>query len=309
MAQLSRPFQVVIVVFLLAAGVLLFTLQSRSTSPSTSGTGTAPAVSSSSTARKAAASHSSASAAAGEAGGSHVYHGPVPGLEGLTRDVNRAHKAVAQAGEAPQAPRTSTTSSHTSASSPHASVPSQPSKHPTASSVSHSTTAKPATPTASAKAATPTTTAKPATPTTASAKAATPTSSATAKAPASTAHKTQSAVHPVSDLTAPAGQRSVEAQLAKGDVVVLLFWNPKGTEDVSVQAAVHQLQKGGHAGAIAVQQASASQVASYGSVTRGVQVNATPTIFIINKQHQAIVLTGLQDVFSIEQAIEEARQS
>ncbi len=90
---------------------------------------------------------------------------------------------------------------------------------------------------------------------------------------------------------------------------MLLFWNPKGTDDVTVQRAVQQVRKldGSSRQHVVVQEASANAVASYGSVTRGVQVDATPTIFIINPHRQALVLTGVQDVFSIQQAIAEAQ--
>jgi cytoskeletal protein RodZ len=122
------------------------------------------------------------------------------------------------------------------------------------------------------------------------------------KAPTSTAHKGASA-----PATATlAGQHAVEADLAKGDVVVLLFWNPSGTDDVATHQAVQLVKKVNH---VAVQEAGASQVASFGSVTRGVQVYATPTIFVIGARRQALVLTGVQDSFSVEQAIAEARSS
>ena len=48
-----------------------------------------------------------------------------------------------------------------------------------------------------------------------------------------------------------------------------------------------------------MQEASAKEVASFGSVTRGVQVYGTPTILIVNKHGQTTTLTGLQDAFSI----------
>lgn len=115
-----------------------------------------------------------------------------------------------------------------------------------------------------------------------------------------TAHKKASA-HSTTTLT---GQHAVEAELAKGDVVVLLFWNPNGVEDVAAHQAVQQVKTVNH---VAVQEAAASQVASYGSVTRGVQVYTTPTILVINKAGKALVLTGVQDRFSLQQAIEEAR--
>jgi len=122
------------------------------------------------------------------------------------------------------------------------------------------------------------------------------------KAPTSAAHKGASAPA-AATLT---GQHAVEADLAKGDVVVLLFWNHSGTDDVAAHKAVQLVKNVKH---VAVQEAAANQVASFGSVTRGVQVYATPTIFIIGAHRQAIVLTGVQDAFSIQQAIAEARSS
>ncbi len=258
MAQLSRPFQIVLVVFLLFAGVWLFALQGRSTS--TSGSGSAPVVSattpstpapsSAATGHAGSASGGSASTSAAAkaqaAGGtpSHVYHGPAPGLEGLTRDIKRAHEAVAAIGASPQTSSTTKLATH-------------------------------------------------------------PTAARSTKTPASTVHGSSTAA-----ATTPAGQRTVEAELARGDVVLLLFWNPKGTDDAVVHRAVRQVQKadGGPRAKVAVQEAPAGRVASFGSVTRGVQVYATPTLFVIGRSGQALVLTGIQDAFSIEQAIDEARQ-
>jgi hypothetical protein len=129
----------------------------------------------------------------------------------------------------------------------------------------------------------------------------TPTKTVT-KTPASTAHKGAS-----TPTTATlSGQHAVEADLAKGDVVVLLFWNPSGTDDVSVHHAVQAVKSANH---VVVQEAAANQVASFGSVTRGVQVYATPTIFVIAKSKKAIVLNGVQDAFAIKQAIAEARST
>ncbi len=268
MAQLSRPFQVVLVAFLLLAGVWLFALQGHSTS--TGGSGSSAAVSTAASAPAPAATakaHSAAPTGTAKAGATptHVYHGPVPGLEGLSRDVNRAHEAVTKVNASPTASSTTTTT--------------HPANAPAAAS-------QPATKT---KAATQ------------------PATSTSTKTPASTGHKTSTAPRSASGAAALTGQRAVEADLAKGDVVVLLFWNRKGTEDVAVHRAVQQLARAGQR--IAVQEASASQVASFGSITRGVQVYTTPTIFIINKHKQAIVLTGVQDAFSIGQALDEARQS
>ena len=103
-------------------------------------------------------------------------------------------------------------------------------------------------------------------------------------------------------------QRTVEGELKGGKLVAILFWNPKGADDAAVR---RELEAVGRAlgGKLVVHQASASQVGSFGSITRAVQIYQTPTILIINKHGQATVLTGLTDAFSLEQAIEEARQS
>jgi hypothetical protein len=268
MAQLSRPFQIALVGLAVCAGVLLFTLFGRK---STTGSGSTPSVVASApaaskpAASKAAGStavHKTSSKASGAAkagasshakgagSSSHVYHGSAPGLEGLTRDVKRAHQAVTKIGASP----TSSSSSSSAASATHASSPAKP-----------------------------------------AAKTPTPTHTSTSSSSAASALATRSSA-----------QRSVEADLAKGKIVVLLFWNPQGAEDVTVHDALRTLA-GSHG--VSIQEAPASQVASYGSITRGVQVYATPTILVINKRGQTIVLTGLQEAFSIQQAIAEARSS
>jgi hypothetical protein len=280
MSQISRPFQIALVAVLLIAGVALFALHGRSTSTSSttpaSPTTSAPVASVAPkpvlTTHKAAAHH---------AGATHVYRGPVPGLEGLTRDVSRAHEAVAKVGESPRRAGTKAAS--------HGSATTTPVK-----------TAAPTTKAATRPAAKTPTVTKTTTKTTTGTKAA-------AKTPASPAHTHVSS----STAVTLSGQHAVEADLAKGDVVVLLFWNPKGTEDAEVHRAVQQVQSTARSqhSHVVVQEASAGQVASFGSVTRGVQVYATPTIFIIDKQGHAIVLTGVQDAFSIEQTIDEARSA
>ncbi len=268
MAQLSRPFQIALVSVCLFAAVWFFALQGHSTS--TGGSGSAPAVTTSTPSvtkpTATGATHSAATAAViarakAEAKTGHIYHGPVPGLEGLTRDIARAHGAVAAIGASPSSP------AHTK--TPAKAVTTEPAK---------AATKTPAT----------TVTKTPATTVT--------------KTSASTAHKRAS----TPATTTLSGQHAVEADLAKGDVVVLLFWNPSGTDDKSVQHAVQSVKRASH---VAVQEAGANQVASFGSVTRGVQVYATPTVFVIAKSRKAIVLTGVQDAFGIRQAIAEARST
>jgi cytoskeletal protein RodZ len=279
MAQLSRPFQIVLVVFVLFAGVWLFALQGRKTS--TGGSGSSPAVSASapSTSAPAATTKAQRSAASKSAGaGTHSLHGSGSSLGGLGHAINRAQHAAAitQRQEAQIAARSAQASNeapvHTSSAATHA-------------------------PAASATAAAPVTKA-----------AAKPVVKAAVKTAVGPTAKSPSTPATRSAASAPAGQRSVEAELARGDVVVLLFWNPAGADDIAVHSALAPLASA-HNRKVAVQEALASQVASFGTITRGVQVVATPTILVINKRGQTIVLTGVQDTFSVEQAIAEARSS
>src|SRR5665213_2942253 len=126
-------------------------------------------------------------------------------------------------------------------------------------------------------------------------------------------------------------QAAVESELKHGEVAVVLFWNPRGADDDAVHtelevllAAHHEIRSVGHVKLvqkllkivgleldrkIAVHYASAAQVSSFGSFTKTVQVYGTPTMLIINRHGAISTLTGLTDAFSIEQTIDEARQS
>jgi hypothetical protein len=302
MAQLSRPFQIALVAVCLFAGVWFFVLQGHSTS--TGGSGSAPAV----TASTPSVSKRASSAAAGGSSSAvvarakaaaktgHIYHGPLPGLEGLTRDIARAHGAVAAVGASPSAPASST------------------SRPKSTSSVAAQHSSAAATPTATSK------------PTATSAPASTVTPSV-----AHTTVKLQPIKAKSGAGRTPARQVLVEHALHEGKIAVILFWNPKSANDAIVDyelrllETIHhlikplprtpQLLKAFKASGLELDKSfaafvsTANQVATYGSITRGVQVYATPTIFIVNKQGHATVLTGLQDAFSIEQAIDESRNS
>jgi len=104
----------------------------------------------------------------------------------------------------------------------------------------------------------------------------------------------------------PSMQVAVEHQLQQGKTVLILFWNPKGADDVAVHKELPAVQ---HAlgGKVAVHYASAGQVGEYGTITHTVQVTQTPTLLIVNPHGQTTVLTGLTDAFSIEQSVSEAR--
>lgn len=292
MDQISRPFQIALVAVCLFAGVWFFALRGRSTSTSTGASGSTPVATASSPSVSKPASSSPASSsstasvtarAKAEAKTGHIYHGPIPGLEGLTRDIARAHGAVAAVGATPSAPA----ATHASSS---------------ANTATHTSTA------------------------------ATHTSGARSAPAVSTSTIKRAPIRARSGAgRTPARQVLVEDALHEGKIAVILFWNPKGTDDAIVNdelkllEAVHhliksqprtpQLRKELEASGLELEKrfaafvSTAGQVASYGSITRGVQVYGTPTVLIVNKSGQTTVLTGLQDAFSIEQAIDEARNS
>jgi hypothetical protein len=133
-----------------------------------------------------------------------------------------------------------------------------------------------------------------------------------------------------SQTLAPSKQASVEAELKKGSVVVVLIWNPHGVEDQIVHENLLALARLHHRFAhaklnrpskrskglrieleapIAIHSATPGQVATFGSFTRDVQIFSTPTFLVINKSGQVSTLTGAPGILSIEQATDEARHS
>jgi hypothetical protein len=115
-------------------------------------------------------------------------------------------------------------------------------------------------------------------------------------------------VHTQSKSGVSAMQATVEGELKHGKVVAVLFWNPKGSVDATVRSELHEAGGTLH-GKLAVHVARASEVGSFGSFTRAVQVYSTPTILLINAKGNTSSLTGLTDAFSIEQAIREVKRA
>ena len=246
MAQISRPVQIALAVVALFAIVWVVALHRPGGSSSAAKASAEQAVAES---NKASAAKSAATAPS------------APGVAGLTKDIAKAHGAVAASQQnAKQLEQKSAQASSSAA--------------PSASSTTLRVTK-------------------------------------TAVAPAKTVKVTKSVTVsksvPSGAAAAPslARQHLVEAELKQGRVVVLLFWNPKGADDVADAQAVRQLAAHDHG--IAVHVSAPSQVASFGSVTRGIQVYGTPTVLIVGKSGQTLTLTGLQDAYAIQQSISLAR--
>src|SRR5207248_1849099 len=110
MSQLSRPYQIALGAIALLGAVWLLALRGHSSSssgPSSSTAGSSPA---------------HASAPATQPGASTpVVHGTAPGVEGLTRAINKAHAAVAESER--NAKQLAQKSEHASSSSSSSSSP------------------------------------------------------------------------------------------------------------------------------------------------------------------------------------------
>ena len=202
-----------------------------------------------------------------------VYHGAAPGVEGLTRAIAKAHGAVATSQQnAQQLQSKSGVASGESQASASA---------PTGVAVKGATGA-----TATQKSI--------------EAAALARKTAAHARSRGSSSSKTHNG--------RTAQQMAVERELAQGKTVMLVFWNPKSTVDQEVQAQAGALA-GSSKGTVTVHAALANQVGRFGRITEVAHVYQTPTILIVNRHGLVSTLTGLTDVFALEQALREARSA
>ncbi|HEY2535521.1 MAG TPA: hypothetical protein VGI24_00870 [Solirubrobacteraceae bacterium] len=271
MTQLSRPFQIALVTLALFVLVWFAALR-RHTSESGGGSGSTPASSS------APATPSAAAQAKAAAAPTHIYHGAAPGVQGLTRAIDKAHGAVAQSQH--EAHRVETS-------------------EPSAASGSSASAAKSSTADSSRSAS--------------GARSGHASTSATHTSVHRVVTTPKTQVHAKTPAVKPAAakasmQSTVEHELQRGKTVLILFWNPHGSDDMAVHSALPAVQRGQGA-KVAVHYASAGQVGEFGTVTHAVQVTQTPTLLIVNPHGQTTVLTGLTDAFAIQQAVAESRHS
>jgi hypothetical protein len=292
MTKISRPFQIALVAVVLLAAVYFVALRKHSSSSESSApapvasTATPATASSASTASGSGTSASGSSAASPSSGatgsGTSTYKGSAPGVDGLTRAIQKARGAVSE-------------------SEQHANALQQKA---TAASGTAENLGSSATGTAGTAAATTggTAAAKHSAATTHAASSVAAAVKAKSKTPASKTQATKTASG------VPIMQARVERELKHGDVAALLFWNPSGSVDNTVRRALQATAQKLH-GKLAISVARSSQVGSFGTFTRTVQVYGTPTILLINPAGKTVSVTGLTDVFSLEQAVREIKQS
>jgi hypothetical protein len=96
----------------------------------------------------------------------------------------------------------------------------------------------------------------------------------------------------------------VAKAVAAKKVLVLLFWNPKASDDRAVQKAVKSLPT--HKGKVVVQIADVKDIARYAPITRGVEVTQSPSVVVVDRELKGNLLVGYNDRQTIDQAVVDA---
>jgi hypothetical protein len=288
MTKISRPFQIALVAVVLLAAVYLVALRKHSSSSESSAPTPVASSATPSSAASAGTSASSSSAVSPSTGstgstgsGTSTYKGSAPGVDGLTRAIQKARGAVSESEQNAKALQQKASSASAS--------PEKLGSSATGTAATGAATGG----TAAAKHS--------------AAKTQAASSAASAvKAKSKTSAPKTPVVKTVSGVPVP--QARVEAELKHGKVAALLFWNPHGTVDKTVRRELQATARKLH-GKLAISVARSSEVGSFGTFTRTVQVYGTPTILLINPAGKTASVTGLTDVFSLEQAVREIKHS
>jgi len=265
MTQISRPFQIALAALVLFIAVWFLALRGHSGGGSSSSS--SPSAVSSSPAAPSASQAAPGGGTPASKGG--VYHGSAPGVEGLSRAIQKARGAVAQSQQS--AKQQGSAQSSGSAQSQSAE------KHTAQTQTSQSHSAK-------------------------------QTQDHQTQAQQKQSRQAQNPQQSKAAGGVPAMQTVVERELERGKVVAVLFWNPKGAVDATVRRELRAAGRAQH-GKLAVHVARSNLVGSFGSFTHTVQVYSTPTILLINTKGSTSSLTGLTDAFSIGQAIKELKRA
>jgi hypothetical protein len=92
--------------------------------------------------------------------------------------------------------------------------------------------------------------------------------------------------------------------LADHKVVVLLFWSPKSADDKAVRKALSNIDR--HHGKVLAHATNLKKIARYGQITRGANVEQSPTIVVVDRKMKVDTLVGYVDRVTIDQAVTDA---
>jgi hypothetical protein len=132
-------------------------------------------------------------------------------------------------------------------------------------------------------------------------------SSATAKtgsssATGSTASSAASAATPAVDVKGL--PRPVAKAVEHHKALALLFWNGRSADDHAVRSAFRHIET--FHGAVYTQVAPLDSIARYSRITRGADVQQSPTVVVVDRKLKATTLVGYVDSDSINQAVVDA---
>jgi hypothetical protein len=108
--------------------------------------------------------------------------------------------------------------------------------------------------------------------------------------------------------TVPADLKGVPKPVKKAirqeKVLALLFWNGKSADDKAVRAALRDVDTWD--GRVAVHRAPISKISKWGRISRGVNVDQSPTVVVVDTKLRAEALVGYVDAKTIDQAVADA---
>ena len=98
--------------------------------------------------------------------------------------------------------------------------------------------------------------------------------------------------------------KAVAQAVAGRKVLVMLFWNPNAADDRAVRRELRGIDR--HKGKVKVHLASLKDVSRYAPITRGVNLEQSPTVVVVDRNRTADALVGFHDRVTIDQAVSDA---
>jgi hypothetical protein len=98
--------------------------------------------------------------------------------------------------------------------------------------------------------------------------------------------------------------KPVTKAIGKQQVLVLLFWNDRSADDRAVRSALRKVDRWD--GRVAVHAAPIKTISKYGRVSRGADVEQSPTVVVVDPELRAETVVGYVDATTIDQMVVDA---
>lgn len=90
-------------------------------------------------------------------------------------------------------------------------------------------------------------------------------------------------------------------------VVVVLFWDPAGADDIKVKEALDELRQAVSASSVAIFEEDATNIARYSLIAKG--VDRSPAVVVVDPTLKTRLVQGYVDSTSLEQMVNEAMRA